>query len=617
MLGRAPAYSDFPAGLGRSPDPAMAWTDVYMLDAPPRRRVCGALSREGIAMAAEKLARSIAAWVPALSWLRDCTLGSLRLDAVAGLSLAAFAIPESIAYATLAEVPPVSGLYCYLVAGVAYALFGTSRQVAVGPTSALAVVVAASVAALGGGDPAHVVAIASAIALLMGLMSIVGRFVGLANVAYFISDTLLFGFKSGAALYIASTQLPKLFGIHGVSGNFFDRIWHVATSLPQTHLPSLLFGVSAIALFLWLERRFPGRPTTLIVVAASIAVTTVFHLADSGIAVVGELPKGLPAIGVPSILIDDIQALVPTAFACFVLAYAEGISTARSFAQKHGYEIDPEQELIALGAANVAAGLAHGFPVAGGMSQTAVNDMGGASSPAALVVTSLAVALTLLFFAGFFHNLPEPILGAIVLMAAKHLVRIEDLRQLRTVSRGEFRVSLLALVGVLCFGILNGILLAAVGSLVMLIAMISRPAIAVLGRDPATGRFLNRAQQAGTAEIPGVLVLRTPGRWVYFNADHIRRTILDLVAKSPEKVSAVILDFSMVSTVDVTAATALRVLARTLRARGVAIALAEMRDELTANLKAFGGEEDLGTLVPHRAIETCVAEATSAARSEP
>ncbi|HUK11354.1 MAG TPA: sulfate permease [Stellaceae bacterium] len=559
-------------------------------------------------MDAKTTLQRIGGSIPALRWIPDCNAASLRVDGIAGLSLAAFVIPESMAYATLADMPPISGLYCYLVAGIAYALLGTSRQLAVGPTSALAIVVAASVAAIGGGDPARVAALAGAIAVLMGLMSIAGRFVGLANVAYFISDTVLFGFKSGAALYIASTQLPKLFGVEGVRGNFFERVFHVLVSLPHTHTPSLLMGVAVIALFLWLERRFPGRPTTLIVVVAAIAVTSLFHLANTGIKVVGDLPSGLPDVSLPRIEPDDIRDLIPTAFACFVLAFAESISTARSFAQKHEYEIDPDQELTALGAANIAAGLTQGFPVGGGMSQTAVNDMGGASTPVSLVVTSLAVALTLLYFAPFFHDLPEPVLGAIVLMAAKHLIRIEDLRQLHAVSRAEFWISMLALVGVLCFGILDGILLAAVGALIMMIANASRPPIAVLERDPVSGRFLNRALQTGTSGTQGTLVLRTAGRWVYFNADHIRRTILGLVESSTESIRTVVLDFSMVPGVDVTAATALRMLAKSLRARGVKLELAELRDEVAAELRAVGVEEDLGTLVPHRTIETCFGE---------
>jgi len=288
---------------------------------------------------------------------------------------------------------------------------------------------------MGDGDAGRALALASAVALIVGIVSVAGRFIGLANVAYFISDSVLVGFKTGAALYIASTQLPKLFGIEGVSGNFFERVSHVVLHLPATHVPTLALGLAAVALFMMFERAFPGRPTTLVVVAAAIATMSAFGLGEKGIKIVGELPIGMPKIGVPNIHASDISELIPIALACFMLAYGEAISVARSFAQKHGYDINPEQELTALGAANLATGLAQGFPVAGGMSQTAVNDMGGAASPLALVVTSGAIALTLVFFAKLFHNLPEPVLAAIVLMAAAHLVRIEDLRRLRLASR--------------------------------------------------------------------------------------------------------------------------------------------------------------------------------------
>ena len=205
---------------------------------------------------------------------------AFELDLIAGVWLAAFVIPESLAYASLAQLPPVTGLYCYLVAGIAYALFGTSRQLAVGPTSALAIVIATSVVAMGDGDAGRAVALASALALIVGIVSVAGRFVGLANVAYFISDAVLVGFKTGAALYIASTQLPKLFGIEGVSGNFFERVTHVVLHLPAAHVPSLVIGLAAIALFMLFERAFPGRPTTLVVVIAAIGTMSVFGLGE-------------------------------------------------------------------------------------------------------------------------------------------------------------------------------------------------------------------------------------------------------------------------------------------------------------------------------------------------
>ena len=527
---------------------------------------------------------------------------AFELDLIAGVSLAAFVIPASLAYASLAQLPPVTGLYCYLVAGIAYALFGTSRH-AVGPTSALAIVIATSVAAMGDGDAGRAVALASALALIVGIVSVAGRFVGLANVAYFISDAVLVGFKTGAALYIASTQLPKLFGIKGVSGNFFERVTHVVLHLPATHIPSLVIGLAAIALFMLFERAFPGRPTTLVVVIAAIGTMSVFGLGEKGIKIVGELPIGMPKIGLPHIQVSDISELIPIALACFMLAYGEAISVARSFAQKHGYDVNPEQELTALGAANLATGLAQGFPVAGGMSQTAVNDMGGATSPLALVVTSGAIAL--LFFAKLFHNLPEPVLAAIVLMAASHLVRIEDMRQLRLASRPQFRVALLAFAGVLLFGLLDGLLLAAIGSLTLVIAYASRPPVVILGREPITGRYVNKARYPEAQDTPGALVIRSAGAWLYFNAEYIRHRVLELVDAAPADIRTVVLDCSIVPSIDTTAGTAMRVLARSLKSRQITTALAELRDDVTESLKSMGAEQDIGKLTAHRTIDEC------------
>lgn len=541
-------------------------------------------------------------WPP--QWVTDYTAPRLRLDIVAGLSLAAFAIPESLAYASLAELPPISGLYCYLVAGVAYALSGTSRQLAVGPTSALAIAVAAGIATMGGGDATRAATLGAGIALLVGLISLGGRYVGLANAAYFLSDTVVTGFKTGAAIYIASTQMPKLLGIESARGSFFDRVMHIVNSLPATHLPSFAVGAGAVVLFLLLERMLPGRPTTLLAVGAFIVTARFLGLETLGVHVVGALPTGLPSIGLPALQLSDLTDLIPTALACFLLAYGESISVARSFAQKHSYEIDPDRELTAMGAANVATGLARGFPVAGGMSQTAINDMGGATSPASLIVTSAAVALTLLYFAGLFQDMPEPVLGAIVLMAAKHLVKVEELKALRAASRAEFRIALIALSGVLALGLLNGLLLAALGSLIVLVARAARPTVVVLARD-RTGRFVNRERLDVAEDIPGTLVLRSAGAWVYFNGEHIRRRVLELVETAPAPVHILILDFSMVSMIDLNACASLRALAKAARSRGVALCLAELRDDVAAQLRSAGMEADLGQIVAHRTISEC------------
>jgi sulfate permease, SulP family len=543
-------------------------------------------------------------------WLRDYTAPRLRPDILAGLSLAAFAIPESIAYASLAGLPPIAGLYCYLAAGIAYALFGTCRQLAVGPTSALAIAVAASIAVMGGGDAARTAALGAAIALLVGAISIGGRYLGLANVASFLSNTVVTGFKTGAAIYIASTQLPKLFGLESGHGDFFARMAQLLASLSHTHVPTLLVGVSAVVLFLVLERLLPGRPTTLLVVVAAIVATRFLGLGDFGIKLVGELPEGLPSIGMPDIHLSDFRQLVPTALACFLLAFGETISTARLFAQKHDYEINPERELTAMGAANVAAGLAQGFPVAGGMSQSAINDMGGATSPFSLIVTSGAVALTLLFLAGLFRDLPEPVLGAIVLMAAKHLVKVDELKEVRAASRVEFRITLIALLGVLVFGLLDGLLLAALGSLIVMIAHVARPMVVTLACD-ATGRFVNRERLDVADDIPGALVARITGAWVYFNAEYIRLRVLELADQVPRPLKLVVLDCSATPEIDLNATANLRALAKSIAARGARLVLAQLRDEVVDGLRAAGVEVDLGPLSAHRTIEECLSvEAT-------
>jgi SulP family sulfate permease len=544
-----------------------------------------------------------------MNWLSGYTPRRLVPDAIAGLSLAAFVIPESLAYATLAGLPPVSGLYCYLVAGIAYAVLGTSRQAAVGPTSALALAVAAGIATLAGGDPVRAVALASAVALMVGVICVVGRFVGLANLAYFLSDAVVAGFKTGAALYIASTQLPKLLGLEAGHGNFFQRLIEVANAAPGISWPSFAVGAGAIVLFLAFERAFPGRPTTLIVVGAAIAVSAVFDLSKFGVKLVGELPQGLPVPALPDLSLADYGALLPTALACFLLAYSEAISVARTFAQKNGYDIDPERELLAVGVANLATGLSRGFPVTGGMSQSAVNDMGGATSPMSLIVNSGAVALVLIFLAGLFRDLPEPILAAIVLMAAKHLVRVDELRALLKASRVEFGMALIALLGVLTFGLLQGLLLAALGCIVALVAQASRPAIAVLERDPASGQYINRERLPSAENTASVLVLRSAGAWLYFNADQISRRFVELVSEAGRPIDTVVIDFSMVPTIDLTAIAALRALARSLARRGIALQLAELRDEVREELQSGGVEDDVGVIVSHRTVEQSVAAA--------
>ena len=371
---------------------------------------------------------------PPAQWLRTYRPEWLPRDAVAGVTLAAYAIPVSLAYATLAGLPPQHGIYCYLLGGALYALFGTSRQLAVGPTSAISMLVGTSVAVMAGGDAARYAELAALTALVFAGISLLAWALRLSSLVAFISETNLLGFKAGAAITIATTQLPKLFGVPGGGEHFVQRVAVLAGQLPETNLAVLGFGLAAIAVLLLGEKFLPGRPIALVVVVGSVVALSVTPLAELGFKTVGALPSGLPALHLPSLRLADVQSVIPLAFACFLLAYIESVSAARALAQKNGYEIDPRQELLGLGAANLAASLGQGYPVAGGLSQSSVNDKAGARSPLALVFASITIALVLLFLTGLLRNLPNVVLAAIVLVAVKGL---DQDRRLAAAVAGE------------------------------------------------------------------------------------------------------------------------------------------------------------------------------------
>lgn len=440
---------------------------------------------------------------------------------MAGLTLAAYAIPVSIAYASLAGLPGQAGFYCYLFGGLGYAFFGGSHQLAIGPTAAISMAVGAALIPMAGGDPARLAGLAALTALLVAAMGFVGWLLRFSQLVNFVSETALLGFKAGAALSIAVTQLPKLFGVPGGGHSFFQRLHELAVQLPDTNLPVLLLGLTALLILFVGDKFLPGRPVALLVVIASLLVMSFTGLGNLGIKVVGALPQGLPAIRLPNAGFSDIDDLLPLAFACLLLSYVESVSAGKAFAEIHRYRIDPRQELLALGLANLLAGIGQGYPVAGGLSQTAVNDKAGAKTPAALLWASLVIGLVLLFLAGFFRNLPEAVLAVIVLMAVKGLIDIRELAHVWRVSRLDFHVAIAALLGVLLLGILKGILLASILSLLLLLRRASHPHVAFLGRIPGTDRFTDIDRHPDNERIPGLLIFRVEASILYFNAEGI------------------------------------------------------------------------------------------------
>lgn len=531
---------------------------------------------------------------PPAQWLRNYQPRWLANDAIAGVTLAAYGIPVSLAYASLAGLPPQYGIYGYLVGGLCYALFGSSRQLAIGPTSAISMLVGVTVATMADGDPARWASIAALTAVLIAVMCLIAWLLRLSSLVNFISETILLGFKAGAALTIAMTQLPKLFGVSGGGESFFERIAVLAGQLSHTNLAVLAFGLVCIALLLLGEQFLPGRPVALAVVAASIVVLSVTPLAGFGFRIVGALPQGLPEFHLPGLRLRDVDGVIPLAFACLLLAYVESVSAARALAQQNGYEIDARQELLGLGAANLAAGLFQAYPIAGGLSQSSVNDKAGAKTPLALVVASIAIGLCLMFLTGLLANLPNVVLAAIVLVAVKGLVDLRELRHVWRVSRFEFAISMVALAAVLMLGILNGVIAAVLVSMLLIIRRAAHPHVAILGRIPGTRIFSDIERHAENEAIAHVLAVRVEASLLYFNVEHVRETIWRKIRSATEPVRLVICDLSASPVVDLAGARMLKSLHDALQASGTAMKVVAAHAGVRDMLRAEGLEDRFG-----------------------
>ena len=524
---------------------------------------------------------------PPADWLLRYRLSWLPSDAIAGVTLAAYAIPVSLAYATLAGLPPQIGIYGYLLGGLGYALLGSSRHLAVGPTSAISLMIAASVGALAGGDAIRFAAIASLVAFAVAILCVISWLLKLSVLVRLVSDSILVGFKAGAGLTIIMTQLPSLFGVAGGGHNFFDRAARLAGQLGDLHALVLVIGLVSIALLLAGERLLPGKPVGLSVVTMAILLASLFGFASLGVPLTGQIPEGLPGLVLPTFGMLEFHELFPIAAGCLLLAYIEGVSAARSFATKHGYSLDVRQEFLGLGAANLAVALGHGYPVAGGLSQSAVNDAAGARTPLALVLCSVTLALCLLFFTGLLTNLPKAVLAAIVFTAVYKLVDISALIRMWQVSRIDFYAAAIALGSVLVLGILQGVLLAAIASICLLLARASQPNVAFLGRLPGTGRYSDNARHEGIEPLVGVIAFRPEASLLYINAEAVMELVLHSLAKSTG-VRLVVCDLSASPFIDLAGARMLHDLHDELASRHVAFCIVGAHGQLRDLLRAEG-----------------------------
>ena len=521
----------------------------------------------------------------------------LRGDFIAGVTLAAYAIPVSLAYAALAGLPPQVGVYGYLLGGIGYALLGSSRQLAVGPTSAISLMIAGTVGAMADGDAQRYAEIASLTAFAVAALCLLAWALRLSALVKLISDSILVGFKAGAALTIAMSQLPSLFGLAGGGHNFFERAAVLLGQIGNTHYLVLLLGAIAIIMLVLGERLIPGRPVALGVVALSILIVSVLGLSKLGVPITGEIPGGLPVLRGPALRLRDVEGILPLAAGCLLLAYIESVSAARTFAAKHGYVLDTRQELLGIGAANLATALGQGYPVAGGLSQSAVNEKAGAHTPLALVFASITLALCLLFLTGLLENLPKAVLAAVVLTAVYGLLDLPALLRMWRVSRLDFYAAAVALSGVLLFGILQGILLAALASVLLLLARASQPHVAFLGRIPGTNSYSDLARHPENEVLAGVIAFRPEASLLYINADAVKQSVLErLGTAGVSDIRLMVCDLSASPYLDLAGSRMLHELHSELAARGIALRIVGARGRVRDLLRADGMDQKVGGL---------------------
>lgn len=517
---------------------------------------------------------------PGLAALLGYRRANLRPDVVAGLSVAAVALPVGIAYAEIARVPAVYGIYSAIFPLFAYALFGSSRQLMTGPDAATCIMAASALGAIAGGDPQHYLGLMVLLTVLTGLFYIAAGVARLGFVANFLSQPILVGYLNGIALIILVGQLPKLCGFTSNASGFFPQVADFLSRLSATHLPSLALGGGTLVLLVIVNRFAPRLPGPLLAAAAGIVAVVVLHLQDRGVAVLGTVPAGFPVLHMPSLEFREFRHLVPDAAGLMLISFTSGVLTAKSFAQRNGYRIDASQELIAFGACNLASGLGQGYPVTGADSRTAVNDATGGRTQLAGVVAGGAMLVFLLFLTEPLAFLPTATLAAIILVSAFALFDLAALRALWSASGRELAFSLATTAGVLVLGVLPGVLLAVALTLVWLLAMVSRPHDAVLGRLAGLKGFHALWDYPEAKTIPGLLLYRFDAEILFFNCEYFCERIRQEIASAETKVEWVVLDASPVNVVDFTAVEKIDALRRELEAEGIVLAFARVKHAL-------------------------------------
>ena len=546
---------------------------------------------------------------PGFSELLAYKRADLPSDIIAGLSVAAVALPVGVAYGQLAGFRPEVGLYASILPLVAYALFGTSRQLIIGPDAATCALVAAAVGPLAAGNNDVYVSLSMTLAFLAGLFCIIARFFRLGALADFLSRPILVGFLNGMAISIMLGQIGKIFGFSIVRDGIIPRLIEFASKLGLTHLPTLGIGLSAFVVLAVSPRLVPRMPAALAVMIVTGAAVVLLQLNMEGVKVIGAVPAGLPPIRFPSFPAEHLPALCAEAAGLALIAFSSMMLTARSFAAKNRYEIDADREFAALGAANIAAAMSQAFAVSGADSRTAMSDAAGGRTRATGLFTALTITVVLLFLTGPLQYVPEAALGAVLVKAAISLMDLQALKIFFQVDRRELAVSLLATLGVVAVGAVQAILVAVILALLRFVRLVSRPKIEILGTVPGLPGLHSTERHPNASTISGLLLFRFNAPIVFFNAPFFKRCVLEAVETSGPTLKWFVIDMIPVTLMDITGLQAAADVIETLRMRGVVFIAAGRETEwrqwaesrslkqgyrsfatLRAAVKAFGQE---------------------------
>ncbi|ABJ10828.1 TPA: SulP family inorganic anion transporter [Pseudomonas aeruginosa] len=517
----------------------------------------------------------LARWVPGLDSLLHYRRAWFRPDVQAGLSVAAIQIPTAIAYAQIAGFPPQVGLYACILPMLIYALIGSSRQLMVGPDAATAAMVAAAITPLAAGDPQRLVDLSMIVAIMVGLFSIVAGLARAGFIASFLSRPILVGYLNGIGLSLLVGQLGKLFGYEAATSGFVAGILALLENLLHIHWPTLILGSLSLLLMVLLPRRFPQLPGALCGVLLASLAAALLGLDRYGVELLGEVPAGLPQLSWPQTSLEELKSLLRDATGITVVSFCSAMLTARSFAARHGYSINANHEFVALGLANIGAGVSQGFAISGADSRTAVNDMVGGKTQLVGVIAALVIAATLLLLNKPLGWVPMPALGAVLLLAGWGLIDVQALKGFWKLSRFEFSLCLLTTVGVLSVGVLPGIFVAVSIAVLRLLYYTYRPSDAVLGWMHGIDGQVELAKYPQATTLPGLVIYRFDAPLLFFNADYFKQRVLAVVDGS-ERPNAVLLNAEAMTNLDISGLATLHEVQQILKAQGVHLSLARV-----------------------------------------